>query len=171
MERTRRILLKDLTRFSGAVILKEQLPTPTPTMPPSEATATPTPPAPSPTPEPEADEPNEPDCELVPGMSWVGKASYYSEKGCIGCSANLIMANGQRFNETANTLSFMKVPLNSQVLVTNLNNGINIEAIVTDRGNFESLGRIADLSKGLAERVGLKTDVSLIKVSLLNCSK
>lgn len=54
MERTRRILLRDIGRFSGAVILKEQLPTPTPTVPPSEVTATPTP---TPTPEPEAETP------------------------------------------------------------------------------------------------------------------
>jgi|SRR3989344_3497298 len=175
MERTRRFFLQ----FSGGILLAERLPTPTPTPPPIEPTATPTPGPPLESPEDEqADSSDSPPeekikCRVVPNMSWEGKASFYSESGsgCLGCSSTLTMANGQRFNEKANTLAFMRLPLNSQVLVTNLDNGIDIEAIVTDRGGFEGLGKIADLSKGLAERIRLRTGVSNIRISLLDCKR
>lgn len=169
MEIVRRDFLKYFARVGGGVWLSKNLPTPTPTLPQAEATATPTPPPRFGETAARDEESDSPACKVVPGMSWSGLASYYSEKGCLGCSARLMMANGQRFNEAANTLSFMRLPINSHVLVTNLDNGISIKAIVTDRGGFESLGRIADLSKGLAERLVLITDVSKIKVSLLNC--
>lgn len=171
MEIVRRDLLKYFARVGGGVWLSENLPTPTPTLPQAEATATPTPPPGFGETTAMVEAPDSLACKVVPGRSWTGRASYYSEKGCLGCSARLIMANGQRFDEADDTISFMRLPLGSQVLVTNLDNGISIKAIVTDRGGFESLGRIADLSKGLAERIGLITDVSKIKVSLLNCSQ
>lgn len=103
------------------------------------------------------------------GLSWRGRASHYSEAGCVGCRADRLMANGQRFDENAFTLAFMRFPLNTKVLVTNLDNGLSARALVTDTGGFESMGRIADLSFGLANHLRVTTDQSLIEVTKLNC--
>lgn len=87
---------------------------------------------------------------------WTGKGSWYGEapEECLGCSASLTMANGERFNEDAMTVAFNWLPLNSMVTVRNLDNGEIFEARVTDTGGFNELGRIVDLSKGLKNRLG-----------------
>jgi rare lipoprotein A len=82
---------------------------------------------------------------------WEGTASYYSEDGCVGCSPDLTMANGKRFDEDALTIAFNKLPLGSLVRVTNLANEQEVTVEVTDRGGFEALGRVADLSKAVKE--------------------
>jgi rare lipoprotein A len=84
-------------------------------------------------------------------QEWRGMASYYSESGCVGCSPNLTMANGKRFDEDALTIAFNKLPLGSLVRVTNLANEQEVTVEVTDRGGFEALGRVADLSKAVKE--------------------
>lgn len=104
-----------------------------------------------------------------------GKASYYSHDGCLGCSVNQTMANGDRFNEKAMTLAIgLKpnttkplIPLNTYVLVRNLDNGKEIKAKVTDTGGFYTERfkyRVADLSKGLAEALDMKTNKSVIQL-------
>ncbi len=106
--------------------------------------------------------------EVVAKESWTGKVSYYSSgEGCVGCDPNEIMANGQKFDENAMTLAFNKLPLNSRVRVTNLDNGANIIATVTDTGGFEAYGRIADLSKGLMQELHAFTDTSDIRIEAL----
>jgi len=95
----------------------------------------------------------------------IGKVSYYSKDGCLGCSANQTMANGQIFDENAMTLAHNRIPLNTKVKVINQDNGLFAYATVTDRGGFEKYGRIADLSKGLYEAIGAKTDVSNIQIT------
>lgn len=108
-------------------------------------------------------------------IRWEGRASYYSELGCLGCRPDRKMANGERFDENKLTLAFWgnrryPVPLNTPVLVSNLDNGISEIAVVTDRGNFDiGTRRIADLSKGLADRIGLRTDESMIEVAWIRC--
>lgn len=84
-------------------------------------------------------------------QTWSGVASYYSESGCVGCSPTLTMANGERFDEDALTIAFNKLPLGSLVRVTNLANEQGVTVEVTDRGGFEALGRVADLSKAVKE--------------------
>ena len=88
---------------------------------------------------------------VVPKQEWHGTASYYSEAGCVGCSENLTMANGKRFDENALTIAFNKLPLGSLVRVTNIANKQEVIVEVTDRGGFEALGRVADLSKKVKE--------------------
>lgn len=95
-----------------------------------------------------------------------GKVSYYSHDGCIGCSPNQTMANGQPFDENAMTLAHNGIPLNTMVEVKNLDNGKTITAKVTDRHGADNAKygyRIADLSKGLYLALGAKTDVSTIQ--------
>jgi hypothetical protein len=94
-----------------------------------------------------------------------GKVSYYSQSGCLGCSPNQKMANGEIFNEDANTIAFNKAPLNTWVTVKNTDNGKSIQARVTDRGGFEKYNRIADLSKMVCEYIECKTDISTIEFS------
>lgn len=93
-----------------------------------------------------------------------GKVSFYSKDGCLGCSTNQTMANGQIFDENAMTLAHNQIPLNTKVKVTNLDNGLYAYATVTDRGGFNKYSRVADLSKGLYESLGVKTDKSNIEI-------
>jgi rare lipoprotein A (peptidoglycan hydrolase) len=51
------------------------------------------------------------------------------------------------------------------VEVKNLDNGKVVTATVTDRGGFNKYDRIADLSKGLYDALGAKTDKSIIEIS------
>jgi len=97
------------------------------------------------------------------GDTWTGTASYYSEAGCVGCSADLRMANGEVFDENDMTIAFNRLPLGTLVVVTNTLNGQAVVAKVTDRGGFESLGRIADLSKGVKEVINC-TDLCEVQI-------
>lgn len=97
---------------------------------------------------------------------WQGTASYYSVEGCLGCSIDRVMANGEPFDENRLTLAFMRAPLGSLVIVTNTKNGTSAIATITDRGNFERYGRIADLSLGLKEAIQGQ-DLTPVKIGLL----
>lgn len=99
-------------------------------------------------------------------MSWEGIASYYSRAGCLGCSWNMLMANGEPLDDEAPTLAFMRAPLNSWVLVENIENGLASMARITDRGGFEPYGRIADLSLGLRYAIGGE-DLTQVRITLL----
>lgn len=96
--------------------------------------------------------------------AWTGKVSHYSRSGCIGCSATLIMANGQPLDDEELTIAFNKLPLGTKVRITNLDNGKSLVVTVTDRGGFERLGRIADLVPAVARELETKTDVSNVKI-------
>lgn len=86
-------------------------------------------------------------------QTYKGIASYYSHDGCIGCRADQLMANGERFDENALTIAFNDLPLNTEVEVTNNANGYTTFAKVTDTGGFNALGRIADLSLGVKNKI------------------
>jgi len=98
------------------------------------------------------------------GKVWVGKVSHYSRAGCLGCSPTLTMANGETLSDERATIAFNQLPMNTKVLVTNLDNGRSIEALVTDTGGFESLGRIADLTPAVANYLETKTDISEVRI-------
>lgn len=95
----------------------------------------------------------------------IGKVSYYSKDGCLGCGQNQRMANGDIFDETKYTLAHNSIPLNTIVMVKNLDNGKQMTAKVSDRGGFGKYGRIADLSKALYDDLGVRTDKSIIEIS------
>lgn len=99
--------------------------------------------------------------------SWKGKVSHYSRAGCLGCSANLTMANGETLDDERLTIAFNKLPMNTQVRLTNLDNGKSVIATVTDTGGFEKLGRIADLVPAVARELETKTDVSDVLIERL----
>ena len=87
-----------------------------------------------------------------------GEASYYSENGCIGCSATLTMANGERLDDdnftVALPLNYLNLLRNQFVKVKNLANNQVVEAKVTDTGGFDKLGRVADLSLATKNAIG-----------------
>lgn len=99
--------------------------------------------------------------------SWVGKVSHYSRLGCLGCSKNLTMANGETLDDNRMTIAFNWLPLNTSVRVTNLDNGKSVIAIVTDTGGFNALNRIADLVPAVANALETKTDVSNVLIEKL----
>ena len=64
-------------------------------------------------------------------------------------------ASGERFNQHSFTAAHRKLPLGTKATVTNLNNGKTVEVEINDRGPYVR-GRIIDLSKAAAERLGMK---------------
>lgn len=99
--------------------------------------------------------------------SWKGYVSYYSRAGCLGCSKNLIMANGEPLDDSRSTIAFNWLPMNTKVRITNLNNGRVTVAVVADTGGFNSLNRIADLTLAVANELETKTDISLVLIEQL----
>lgn len=82
---------------------------------------------------------------------WTGIASWYSREGCVGCSENLLMANGEPLRDNKKTVAFNRLPLGSVVKIRNMENNRITTARVADRGGFESLGRIIDLTPAVKE--------------------
>lgn len=93
-----------------------------------------------------------------PKSQFVGKASIYSRNGCLGCSENMIMANGQPLDDNALTVAFNDAPLGTIVKITNTHNGNEVTARVTDTGGFKRHGRIVDVTPAVAHTLALKTD-------------
>lgn len=66
-------------------------------------------------------------------------------------------ASGERFNENAMTAAHKTLPLGTVVKVTNQRTGKSIKVTINDRGPFVR-GRIIDLSKAAAAKLGTKHD-------------
>jgi len=64
-------------------------------------------------------------------------------------------ANGERFNQNAMTLASRHLPFGTRVRVVNLKTGKSVVGRVNDRGPFVR-GYTADLSKGMAQKIGLR---------------
>lgn len=63
-------------------------------------------------------------------------------------------ASGERFDMMAMTAAHKTLPFNTRVCVRSLVNGSEVLVRITDRGPYAQ-GRIIDLSRGAAERIGL----------------
>jgi hypothetical protein len=101
-----------------------------------------------------------------PQVPLVGKASYYSVSGCLGCNEQLLMANGEVLDDTRPTVAYNHLPLNTKVKITNHANGKTIVVPVTDRGGFERHGKIADLSLATKNALECKDvcNITILKV-------
>src|SRR5688500_11069556 len=77
----------------------------------------------------------------------VGVASWYGP-GFHGKRT----ASGERFDQNDLTAAHRKLPLGSEVKVTNLENGRSIIVAINDRGPYIK-GRVIDLSKAAARRL------------------
>lgn len=78
-----------------------------------------------------------------------GQASYYSDK-----LHGRKTASGERYNKKAMTAAHRKLPFNTVVKVTSTRTGKSVVVRINDRGPFTK-GRIIDLSRAAAERVGM----------------
>lgn len=65
-------------------------------------------------------------------------------------------ASGERFNRFAMTLASRHLPMGTRVRVVNPSTGRSAMARVNDRGPF-TRGYTADLSQGLAQRIGMRS--------------
>jgi rare lipoprotein A len=86
------------------------------------------------------------------GFRQVGLASWYGP-GFHGRRT----ASGDRFDQNDLTAAHRKLPLGSEVRVTNLENGRSIVVEINDRGPYVA-GRVIDLSKAAARRLGMVDD-------------
>jgi len=92
--------------------------------------------------------------ERTSGPAQVGTASYYSSR-----FNGRRMANGGRFDPSANIIAHRTLPFGTVVRVTNLRNGLTATGTVQDRGPWTG-GRIADLSPRIAR------DIDMIRAGL-----
>lgn len=90
-------------------------------------------------------------------------ASWYGP-GFVGHTTS----NGERFNDRAMTAASKSLPLGSHVRVTNISNGKSVVVRINDRGPYVR-GRGLDLSRGAAEKIGLKNKgVGAVKITRLD---
>ncbi|MBN2262503.1 MAG: hypothetical protein JW735_06300 [Prolixibacteraceae bacterium] len=98
---------------------------------------------------------------------WVGKVSYYSRDGCMGCNSDLITASGEILSDTDLTIAFNHLPMGTKVKVTNMRNNQSVIARVNDTGGFYRYGRIADLNLATKNTIDAKTDMDIITIEAL----
>lgn len=99
-----------------------------------------------------------------------GKASWYSRAGCLGCSKNFTMANGEPLDDSANTIALTPSTINKYGLMNKFVGIINMRthdwviAKITDSGGFAKYNRVADLSKAVKEQLNCSSlcDIELI---------
>lgn len=108
-----------------------------------------------------------------------GIAGWYgnSPRECRGCLTEgdrFITANGEVFDDSLPTVacglgdSCSIFPVGTTVRITNLDNGEETTAKVTDTGGFAGLGRIADCSKAVAERLDfLDEGLALVRIEII----
>jgi rare lipoprotein A len=89
---------------------------------------------------------------VEPAFRQVGVASWYGP-GFHGRRT----ASGERFDQNDLTAAHRKLPLGTEVRVTNLENGRSITVEINDRGPYVK-GRVIDLSKAAARRLGMVED-------------
>ena len=102
-------------------------------------------------------------------ISTQGYVSHYSRAGCLGCSENLTMANGQTLDDNAMTIAVVPhtIPMGTKVKLTNTDNGNSVIAEVTDTGGFAKYNRVADLTNAVQQALETKTDVSIVTIEIL----
>ncbi len=77
-----------------------------------------------------------------------GKASFYADK-----FEGRMTASGEKYKHSKLTAAHRTLPFGTKVRVTNISNGNVVEVVVNDRGPYAD-GRIIDLSKSAAEKLG-----------------
>jgi rare lipoprotein A (peptidoglycan hydrolase) len=92
----------------------------------------------------------------------VGTASYYGSK-----FHGRRTYTGERYNMHAMTLACRRLPMGTRVRVTNLRTGKSAVGRVNDYGpNGRFRNRVADLSVGLARKIGFRPSQGLTKVRM-----
>lgn len=83
------------------------------------------------------------------GSKFTGEASYYADK-----YHGRMTANGEIFDMNKISAAHKTLPFGTKLKVTNISNGKTVTVKINDRGPFVG-GRIIDLSKAAAERIGM----------------
>lgn len=79
-----------------------------------------------------------------------------------------LMADGKRFNQWAPTVAHRRLPLGTEIVILNLENGKTARATVTDRGPYIN-GRILDVSRGVASNLDMvRTGVARVEMRVVN---
>ncbi len=87
-----------------------------------------------------------------PKISEKGKASFYAD-----FFQGRQTANGETFRQRKLTAAHRTLPFGTRVKVKNLKNGKMVRVRINDRGPFVD-GRVIDLSKKAARRLGMVND-------------
>ncbi len=96
---------------------------------------------------------------VTPRVKQVGKASWYGP-----AHQGKQTASGERFHQQQLTAAHPTLPLGTAAKVTNLETGQAVQVKIDDRGPHAK-GRIIDLSRAAAKRIGLKKDgTTLVRV-------
>ena len=94
----------------------------------------------------------------------VGTASYYGSGFHGGRTAN-----GERFNQNDLTCAHNGLPFGCKIRVTNLRNNRSVDVRVNDRGGFAKHGRVIDLSKAAAGKIGmLGSGTAKVKIQVVH---
>ena len=92
-------------------------------------------------------------------ITQTGKASYYADK-----FQGRKTASGETFRQGRLTAAHRTLPFGTKVKVTNIANGKSVKVRINDRGPFAE-GRIIDLSKKAAKRIGMiNTGVATVEI-------
>ncbi len=67
-------------------------------------------------------------------------------------------SSGDRFDAARFTCAHRTLPLGTRLLVTSEDTGRSVVVVVNDRGPYASPGRIIDLSRAAAQRIGMVAD-------------
>ncbi len=67
-------------------------------------------------------------------------------------------SSGERFDAAQLTCAHRTLPLGTHVLVTSEDTGRSVVVVVNDRGPYAAPGRIIDLSRAAAARIGMVED-------------
>lgn len=101
-----------------------------------------------------------------------GEASYYSRAGCLGCSPQMTMANGQPLNDNALTMAIgadKKHLVGRSAKVTSLTTGLSTMVTITDTGGFYKArygNRVADLTIATKTAIGMAGGVGQVRVEV-----
>lgn len=93
----------------------------------------------------------------------VGKASYYTTSGCLGCSSSLTMANGETLDDTKLTIAVTVDDmhqyklLNDVVTLVNTRTGKSVQVRITDTGGFAKYDRKFDVSYATKNVLDMRT--------------
>jgi rare lipoprotein A len=98
-------------------------------------------------------------CQFTIAQVQTGKASFYADK-FEGRST----ASGEKYKHSKLTAAHKSLPFGTKVKVTNTANNQFVEVVINDRGPYVD-GRIVDLSKSAAEKLGF-VNVGLADVKL-----
>jgi len=92
-----------------------------------------------------------------------GKASFYADK-----FEGRPTASGEKYRHSKLTAAHKTLPFGTKIKVTNIANNLSVEVVVNDRGPYVD-GRIVDLSKAAAEKLGfISKGIADVQVEVLD---